>query len=180
MNDKMKTVRKLFSHLLIICLLTSCFAVFAQASEGFVEITFMPVMYNTQGNAKRIIDSRSVLEDYTAWGKISIRPSYGEKFDRRGETYHAFFNCCAAYIEYVYGEDKRIPHEMKPVSSVRTFTADENTGTIEFISKKAEYKNAAECSGNAQYIWQIEADGDYNIIGSIGGLGFFSDMYQYY
>ena len=69
---------------------------------------------------------------------------------------------------------------MTPAKTVLSFTADEKTDKIRFDSKAAEYEKATLFGGNAQYLWQIDADGDYTVIGELGGSGFFTSMYQYY
>lgn len=174
---KKTSARRIIAALLGICVLTGCFAVFTHASTGSTENKVISVTQNPSGYSEYLVISKSELEDYSERGSFEISAVNG-KFDNRGETYHAFFACYASNV--VYDDGKAIPGEMTPAKTVLSFTADEKTDKIRFDSKAAEYEKATLFGGNAQYLWQIDADGDYTVIGELGGSGFFTSMYQYY
>lgn len=172
-----KRAIRCIAGLLISSVLSCCFTLFAGAASGYTEERFMSMSQTPGGNVKYIVISRADLEDYAAFGTVEIRTP-GKTFDFRGETFQVCFDCYASHVEYADG--KTIPEEMSPVRTVVSFTADENTGPVRLESVRAEYEKITMHSGNMQYLWQIEADGDYNITGKNTGTGFFADMGQFY
>ena len=171
-----KAMRRIVAVLLGTCVLTGCFAVFTHASTGSTENKVISITQNPSGYSEYLVISKSELEDYSERGNFEISAVNGE-FDCRGETYQAFFCCYASTVEYV--DDKAKAEEMTPKKTVLSFTADKKTDAVRFESAVVEYEKPTLFGGNAQYLWQIDADGDYTVIGELGGSGFFTSMYQY-
>ena len=174
---KNTAIRRIIAVLLGACVLTGCFAVLTQANTGFFEDKIISVAQNPSGYSEYLITGRIELEDYSERGSFEISAVNG-KFDSRGETYQAFFCCYASTVEYV--DDKAKAEEMTPKKTVLSFTADEKTDVIRLESAVAGYEKPTLFGGNAQYLWQINADGDYTVTGELGGSGFFTSMHQYY
>ena len=178
MDKRINAIKKVMSALLAVFILTGCLAVFTRAGSGFIETDLLSILQKPAGNTRYLIKNRADLEDYAVFGSFRVK-ALADKCDKRGETYQAYFACYASHIEYADGGGK-IPEVMKPAYTALSFTADENTDEFELVSEKAEYEKITVFGGNAQYLWQIDADGDYTVIGSITGTGFFTSMYQYY
>ena len=169
--------RKFFITLFALCIVAGFSVLPAESNEGFSEKNFLSVASNQNGYAKYVVTSRAELENYSVWGSLKITPA-GKSFDSRGETFQAFFACYALHARLEEGT--YVSEIMKPVRSVCSLTADGNQNSADLVSNKAIYEKVTDVGGDVHSLWQIEADGSYHIIVTIGGTGFFSKAAQFH
>ena len=175
-NRKRRPVRVL--SLISATILLYYFCVTTIASTGFIESNTAFVSRSSSGEINKYKTVwRIEQEDYSAFGSFEIRV-HGGRFDVSGETFQASF---AVYASHVEREgSKQIPEVLPAFFSVCSLTAGADTDKVEIASPAAHYEKVALYAGISQYVWHVEADGDYDIIPCFSGTGFFNSMQQHY
>ena len=175
-NNKSRSVKA--CALITAAVLLYYFCITTVASTGFIEANTAFVSQCSSGEINKYKTVwRIEQEDYSAFGSFEIRVP-GGRFDVSGDTFQASF---AVYASHVEREgSKQIPEVLPAVYSVSSLTVGADTDKVEIASPAAHYEKVTLYAGISQYVWQVEADGDYNIIPCFSGTGFFNNMQQHY
>ncbi len=163
--------------LLVLFVLANCFISVARA-DGSVDFDTVVFSYDQNTVKKYAVFSHMENQGAEVSGYVEITPSDG-RFDSRGESYHICFLSYASFLKRDENGNYE-PGEFKPVKNTFSASFDERDGAARFDVVGTKYDKMVSCYGGLLYIWRMEADGDYNIIGAMASSDFFLNMAQYY